>query len=590
MTADRAGFTGPADEPTNLPPAQPCAACAHGDADRLLLLEAAFRHCPTAIMITDRSSRIVAVNPGFERLTGFTADDALGRTPALLKSGRHDDAFYRGMWQALLDQGAWQGEIWDRRKDGTHYPKWLSITALRTGPDQQITHFVAAFNDLTVSKLAEERIRALAYHDPLTGLPNRLLLHDRLRCALANARRGRGTLAVLFLDLDHFKFVNDSLGHAVGDRLLVEIARRLKHCVREVDTVARVGGDEFVIVLEHLHQRADAVAIVDKIHAAFAPPIDIDGRELHASASLGIALHPEDGEDAETLMRNADTAMYQAKAAGRDTYQFFAPFMNEHVRERLDLENTLRHALERGEFELHYQPIVDLRNDLVVGAEALIRWRRADDALVAPDRFIPIAEETGFIVEIGEWVMRRACRDYVAWRAQGIAPQRLSINVSPRQFREPGLASRIRAILRDSGMDAPELELEVTESALMQQPELAARILGELKVMGVGIAIDDFGTGYSSLAYLKTFPIDKLKIDRSFVRDILSDNSDREITQAVIALSHNLGLNVVAEGVENDGQIEFLRAHGCDCVQGYYHARPMPAPDYADYARHRRAA
>ncbi len=589
MTDEHQGGGGTG-EPSVRAPAQIGAGGTHGDIDRLLLLDAAFRHCPTAIMITDRASRIIAVNPGFERLTGFPAGEVLGRTPALLKSGRHDAEFYRGMWQTLLDQGAWQGEIWDRRKDGTHYPKWLSITALRTGPEQQITHFIAAFNDLTVSKLAEERIRALAYHDPLTGLPNRLLLHDRLRCALANARRGRGTLAVLFLDLDHFKYVNDSLGHAVGDRLLAEIARRLKACVREVDTVARVGGDEFVIVLEHLHQRADAVAIVDKIHAAFAPPIDIDGRELHASASLGIALHPDDGEDAETLMRNADTAMYQAKAAGRDTYQFFAPFMNEHVRERLDLENTLRHALERGEFVLHYQPIVDLRNDLVVGAEALIRWRRTGDALVAPDRFIPIAEETGFIVEIGEWVMRRACLDYVAWRAQGIAPQRLSINVSPRQFRQPGLAGRIRAILRDSGMDAPELELEVTESALMQQPELAARILGELKAMGVGIAIDDFGTGYSSLAYLKTFPIDKLKIDRSFVRDILSDNSDREITQAVIALSHNLGLNVVAEGVENDGQLEFLRAHGCDCVQGYYHARPMPAPDYADYARRRRAA
>ncbi len=590
MTDDPAIFARAADEPAALPPVLPSAASAHADADRLLLLEAVFHHCPTAIMITDRASRIVAVNPGFERLTGFSADEALGRTPALLKSGRHDAGFYRGMWQTLLDQGAWQGEIWDRRKDGTLYPKWLSITALRTGPDRQISHFVAAFNDLTVSKLAEERIRALAYHDPLTGLPNRLLLHDRLRCALANARRGRGTLAVLFLDLDHFKYVNDSLGHAVGDRLLAEIARRLKDCVREVDTVARVGGDEFVIVLENLHERADAVAIVNKIHAAFAPPIDIDGRELHASASLGIALYPEDGDDAETLMRNADTAMYQAKAAGRDTYQFFAPFMNEHVRERLDLENTLRHALERGEFELHYQPIVDLRNDLVVGAEALIRWRRRGDALVAPDRFIPIAEETGFIVEIGDWVMRRACQDYVAWRAQGIAPQRLSINVSPRQFRQPGFAGRIRAILRDSGVEAPELELEVTESALMQQPELAARILGELKAMGVGIAIDDFGTGYSSLAYLKIFPIDKLKIDRSFVRDILSDNSDREITQAVIALSHNLGLNVVAEGVENDGQLDFLRAHGCDCVQGYYHARPMPAPDYAEYARRRRVA
>lgn len=565
-----------------------CRACPHDAGMRLRLLETVFQRNPAAIMITDRDGRIVAVNPAFVRLTGFCAEEVLGRTPAMLKSGRHEAAFYGEMWRKLLADGEWSGEIWDRRKDGTHYPKWLSISAVRSGEHGPVTHYVATFNDLSLSKVAEERIRALAYHCPLTGLPNRLLLKDRLQHALANARRGRSGLAVLFVDLDHFQYVNDSLGHAVGDQFLTEIAGRLNVCIREIDTVARVGGDEFVIVLENLRDKADVVAIAGKIRAALTRPIQVGARPLHASASLGIALYPEDGEDADTLMRNADTAMYQAKAQGRDTHQFFAPHMNDHVRERLDLENTLRQALERDEFELFYQPIVDLRNDMLVCAEALIRWRRPDIGLVAPDKFIPIAEETGFIVEIGEWVLQRACRDFAAWRAQGVSPPRFSVNVSPRQFRQPGLSARIRAILAAHDVAALELDLEVTEGALMDRPEIAARILGELKAMGVGIVIDDFGTGYSSLAYLKIFPIDKLKIDRSFVRDILTDNSDREITQAVIALSHNLGLYVVAEGVENQAQLDFLRAHACDSVQGYYHARPMPAADYAAFVRQHR--
>ncbi len=568
----------------------PPVAWAAGVALPMRLLEQVIACSPTAIMIADARNRILAVNRSFTRLTGYEAEEVLGQTPAILKSGRHGQEFYRDMWKMLQSRGEWSGEIWDRRKDGSHYPKWLDITVVRDGPGGPAAYYLAYFNDLSASKVAEERIRLLAYHDPLTGLPNRLLLMDRLTHALTVARRRQCHVAVLFVDLDRFKNVNDSLGHAVGDKLLWEIAHRLNACVREEDTVARLGGDEFVVVLECLRDKKDAVSIVDKIHQTFERPIPVEQHMLHASASIGIALYPDDGDNAESLMQNADTAMYQAKSLGRDNYQFFAPFMNAHVRERLDLENTLRLALERQEFELYFQPIVDLASADIVCAEALIRWRRPGQGLVSPERFIPVAEETGCIVQIGDWVMEQACRVLSGWRAGGVQPPRLALNVSPRQFRQPGLACRIRSILEAHRVEAAQIDLEVTEGALMEQPDMAARILAELKAMGLGIVIDDFGTGYSSLAYLKTFPIDKLKIDRSFVRDILTDNSDREITLAVIDLSHNLNLKVVAEGVEEWGQLEFLRNHGCDRAQGYYYSPPRPAAEFLDYLRDYRAA
>ncbi|MBM4180135.1 MAG: EAL domain-containing protein [Betaproteobacteria bacterium] len=555
------------------------------DAERLLVLDRAFECNPMAIMVTGRDNRIIAVNRSFTRLTGYAADEALGRQPSMLKSGLHNPEFYKAMWDTLHAIGEWSGEIWDRRKDGSHYPKWLDISVVRDGPGGPVSHYVAFFKDISANKVVEERIRLLAYHDPLTGLPNRLLLMDRLTHALASAKRRQALVAVLFIDLDHFKNVNDSLGHAVGDKLLWEIAHRLNTCVREEDTVARLGGDEFVVVLESLQDREDAEHIANKVHRAFERPIQVEGRVLHATASIGIAVHPQDGDSAETLMQNADTAMYQAKAFGRDNCQFFAPFMSDRVRERLDLENTLRHALERDEFELYYQPIVDLRTDEVVCAEALIRWRHPDQGLIPPDRFIPIAEETGCIVQIGDWVIDQACRIHAAWRARGMRPPRMAVNVSPRQFRQPGLADRIRRSLDRHGVEAAQIDIELTENALMDHPDMAARILGDLKAMGLGIVVDDFGTGYSSLAYLKTFPIDKLKIDRSFVRDLLTDNSDREITLAVIALSHNLGLKVVAEGVEHPRQLEFLKRHHCDRAQGYFYSQPVPAGEFLDFLR-----
>ena len=543
------------------------------------LFAAMFDSNPAAIMVTDRDNRIIAVNPGFSRLTGYSAEDALGQTPTLLKSGRHDAAFYQAMWSELGEKGEWAGEVWDKRKDGSFYPKLLHIKAVPgLGEDGGCApdYYVASFTDVSARMEAEERIRELAYHDVLTGLPNRLLLRDRLEHALANALRQRRHLAVLFIDLDSFKNVNDSLGHAAGDQLLMEVASRLRACVRDVDTVARLGGDEFVVVLENLEDESDAVSVAAKIHTTLGLPITVGAQTLHASASIGIALYPEDGESAETLMQNADTAMYQAKAEGRSNYQFFAPFMNEQARETLALENTLLDALERDEFQLYYQPILDLSTGVMTGVEALIRWDSPERGLIPPDKFIPIAEETGAIVQIGDWVVRRACRDINTWRDHGLTPPRVSLNISPRQFRQPGLTTSIRAIIREAGISAGQLELEMTEGALMERPDVAARLLHDLKALGMGIVIDDFGTGYSSLAYLKKFPIDKLKIDRSFVRDLLSDNSDREITLAVIALSHNLGLKVTAEGVEVQAQLDFLRQHGCDCVQGYLLSRPMP--------------
>jgi len=545
------------------------------------LFEAIFESNTMAIMITGRDSRIIVVNRAFSRLTGYGEEEAVGKLPEFLNSERHDDTFYQTMWSDLRDNGEWTGEVWDKRKNGSFYPAWLHIKSVpglgREGVSEPV-YYVSSFMDVSARKEAEERIRELAYHDVLTGLPNRLLLRDRLEHALARAQRRKHHLAVLFIDLDSFKNINDSLGHAVGDQLLKEVASRLCASVRDVDTVARLGGDEFVVVLENLPDASDAVSVATNIHTVFARPITVGDQALHTSASIGIAIYPDDGENTESLIQNADTAMYQAKAQGHSHYQFFAPFMNEQARGKLALENTLRGALERDEFQLYYQLICDLRTGAIASVEALIRWESPGQGLVPPDKFIPIAEETGVIVQIGDWVIRQACRDLAGWQSQNLAPPRVSINISPRQLRQPGLAACIRTIIQDAGISASQLEFEVTESALMDNPDMAACILSELKNMGLGIVIDDFGTGYSSLAYLKKFPIDKLKIDRSFVRDLLSDNNDREITLAVISLSHNLGLQVTAEGVEVQEQLDFLRQHGCDYAQGYFFSRPMP-PD-----------
>ena len=551
--------------------------------ERLLLAEKVFDNSPEAIMITDRDNRIVSTNAAFTEITGFTADEVIGEDPRILASGRHDTFFYRAMWQALARSGHWSGEIWDRKKSGDIYPKWMTINAVTDQISGELTHYVAMFNDITERKAAEERIHFLAHHDALTELPNRLSLEIRTEQALLDARRHRWRVGVLFIDLDRFKVINDTLGHHVGDLLLVEVARRFKAAVRESDMVARLGGDEFVIVLPDLDSADAAAHVALKIISSLLHPISIDGNDLHTSPSIGISIYPDDGISVETIMKNADTAMYHAKALGRNNYQFFAEEMNLGASERLSMETRLRQALSRRELTLHYQPQLTADGGRATGVEALLRWNLPGEGLIAPDRFIHIAEDTGLIVPIGAWVLGEACRQMRAWLDGGLPPTRVAVNLSARQLRNSDLIQTVADVLRHTGLPPELLVLEITESTVMDKPEEAIKVLQALKRMGVVLSIDDFGTGYSSLAYLKLFPISHLKIDRSFVRDIERDPDDAAIAVSTIALAHSLGLKVIAEGVETAAQLDMLQRHGCDEVQGFHFSKPLPADEARDY-------
>jgi diguanylate cyclase (GGDEF)-like protein/PAS domain S-box-containing protein len=462
-------------------------------------------------------------------------------------------------------------EMMGRRADGSSFP--VEVRASRVAGSHSL--LVIAVRDLSEHKAQEARLWHHAHHDALTGLPNRALLQDRLRQALAQAERTNDHVGVLFLDLDHFKTINDSLGHAVGDRLLKMVAARIQGCLREGDTVARQGGDEFIVVLPGLTRFEDVGLVAGKILAAVAAPYVLDDNELYTGASIGAAVFPEDGRDVDTLLRHADVAMYHAKSMGRANYQFFAPEMNRAAAERLNLENNLRHALARQELRLEFQPIVSLSSGVARGAEALLRWH-AQSGPITPDRFIPVAEETGLIVPIGEWVLREACAQFKAWQAQGCGLERVVVNLSARQFAHRNLLSAVRRALAEAELAPEHLGLEITESLLMANPLEAIRVLTVLSDMGIQISVDDFGTGYSSLSYLKRFPIHKIKIDRSFVRDVVSDKEDAAIVTAIIAMAHSLDCTVVAEGVETEAQLAFLRARGCDEYQGYYFSRPLP--------------
>ncbi len=550
---------------------------------QIKLLASVFDNSGEAILITDADNRIVEVNSAFTLITGYPPDEVRGRDPGLLASGRTTPEEYRQMWHAIHEDGFWQGEIWDRHRDGHVYPKWLTISTIRdrTG---RIGHYIASFTDITARKAAEERIHYLAHHDPLTRLPNRTHLQARLEQAIATARREEGRLAVLFIDMDHFKNINDSLGHHVGDKLLVEVAVRLRESVRESDVVARLGGDEFVVVLTDI--AGDTVATVaGKLLKNLARSYAIDDHTLHSTPSIGISLFPGDGADVETLMKNADTAMYHAKEAGRNTYQFFAATMNAAATERIVLEGNLRRAIESGEFVLHYQPQIDVASGRSCGVEALVRWQHPERGLLSPLTFIPIAEETGLIVQLGEWVLDTALGDLARWRAAGIGVIRMAVNLSAHQLRDPQLVPRIAALLALNGLSGSDLELEITESVAMKNPQGTTRLLAQLRALGIELAIDDFGTGYSSLAYLKQLPLDRLKLDRSFVMDIEHDPNDAAISAATISLAHSLGLSVVAEGVETASQFEFLKGLDCDVVQGYFFSRPVPAAEAEAFLR-----
>jgi diguanylate cyclase (GGDEF)-like protein/PAS domain S-box-containing protein len=535
-----------------------------------------------SIMITDERSRIVRVNDAFCRTTGYSPEEVLGRDPSLLNSGRHDEAFFEGMYSTLRVDGHWQGEIWNRRRSGEIFPQWLGITVLKDAEGKP-AHFVSIGTDISERKASEERIHYLAHYDALTGLPNRLLLRDRVQQAIVQATRSGEKVALLSLDLDRFKIVNDTLGHQTGDELLRQVVGRLKLAVRSSDTVSRQGGDEFVIVSLGHSGPQTAGRIAAKINDRLAEPFFCAGREVRVSSSIGIAMYPDDGTDFETLIKKCDIAMYHAKESGRATHRFFTDALNANSHDRLQLEADLRRAVEKQEFVLHYQPQIDLETRRVVGAEALVRWNDPARGMVPPGLFIPLAEEIGLIVPMDHWVMAEACRQARAWEDAGLPAITISVNLSALVFRQPDLIERVGATLATSGLAPERLELELTESVLVDDVEKMIETVRRLKALGVKLAIDDFGTGYSSLAYLKRFAVDKLKIDQSFVRG--DDPQDAAIVQAVIQLGQSLQLKTIAEGAETEAQVQRLRSKGCYEVQGYYFSRPLPADEFVAFLR-----
>ncbi len=540
------------------------------------------------IMITDADGVIQSVNPAFTTITGYSVDEAIGSNPRLLQSGRQDRDFYQQMWQALTEMGEWHGEIWNRRKSGEIYPEWLSITVIHNAFGNA-TQYVSLFIDITEQKANEARIEHQAYYDALTDLPNRRLFNEHLATALDMAQRREWTAAVMFLDLDRFKMINDTLGHDIGDRLLSSVAQRLTAAIRQEDLVARMGGNEFTLLLPQIDQRHDAVTVANKILQILSEPVTVEGHELYITASLGIALYPDDGVEADVLMRNADSAMYRAKERGGNQQQFYCAIMNSEAGERLALERDLHKALQRCEFELYYQPQIELVSDRITGMEALIRWRHPELGLVSPDSFIPLAEETGLIVAIGEWALHSACAQLKAWQEAGLAAQRVAVNLSARQFHDHDLLATVEAALATSGLAPAHLELELTESIVMNDAAATIETLSKLKAMGITLSIDDFGTGYSSLSYLKRFPLDTLKIDASFIRDLRDSEDDGAIVTAIIVMAHSLGLGVIAEGVEEERQLAFLQAQGCDEVQGFYFSRPLPVDEMQRLLQKRQA-
>ncbi len=552
--------------------------------DQLKLSAQVFVSSLEAIMITDSNNHIIKVNSAFTEITGYPESEVLGENPRILKSGRHKASFYRALWRTLLMTGKWQGEIWDRRRNGEIYPKWLSIHLLRD-EEGNIMNYIALFSDITERKASFEKIEHLAHYDALTNLPNRSLLNERLDSAIVAARRNGTKVAVLFLDLDRFKHINDSLGHFAGDLLLQAVANRLKRCVREIDTVARLGGDEFVMVLNGIRESEDAAHVAQKVLESMTEAVLIEGKEIVATPSIGISLYPEDGQNHAALVRNADAAMYHAKDLGRGNFQFFTANMNARAFELLSFESDLKLALKREEFSLHYQPQIDIASGRIVGMEALIRWLHPERGYVPPSSFIPVAEECGAIIAIGEWVLRSACRQNRSWSQAGLPAIPVAVNLSAVQFRQKDIAGRLRAILEETGLDPALLELEMTERILMLDADSTIGTLAAIKKMGTMLSIDDFGTGYSSLSYLKRFPIDKLKIDRSFVCDITTDQDDAAIISTIIAMGHNLRLKVIAEGVETSEQLAFLKQEGCDEAQGFLFGRPLPAEEFESLLR-----
>jgi diguanylate cyclase (GGDEF)-like protein/PAS domain S-box-containing protein len=542
--------------------------------EKLRHLSQAVEQSPADVVITDAQGVIQYVNPRFCHISGYSAKEVIGQKPSILKSGRTPFAIYEALWATISSGKEWRGELLNRKKDGTLFWQHAIISPIRD-PKGEITHYISVKEDISIRKEYEERLVRQANYDALTGLPNRVLAMDRLKQAIAQGHRYGRKVALMLLDLDDFKKVNDTLGHAAGDLLLKEASLRLVDCLREGDTVARLGGDEFVLLLPDLGDTTSAEVVAEKILSVCNQPFDVGGHEVYIAGSIGIALFPDDERDPMLLMRNADAAMYRAKREGKGIFRYFTPEMNAKALEHMRMEAQLRHAIEREELQVHYQPLVDSGTGRLVGAEALLRWTNPVLGEVSPENFIPLAEETGLILSIGAWVLRTACREAAKWQRPGHEVF-VAVNISGKQFQKRMLVEIVRQSLEDSGLPAACLELELTESVLLEHTQETLAIIQELELLGVGFAIDDFGTGFSSISYLRRFPFDTLKIDRSFIKDLGDNEGDAELVKSIIAMANSMRLKVVGEGVETHGQREFLRTSGCHIAQGWLYSRPIP--------------
>ncbi|MND81088.1 Phytochrome-like protein cph2 [compost metagenome] len=546
------------------------------DRERLRMAAAVFESTLEGVLVTGLDGRIVHVNRAFMNITGYSQEEVLGQLPSKFKSGRHDAAFYRHMFDTLATQGEWSGEIWNRRKSGEIYPQWQTICTI-DDDHGQLSHYVAVFSDISAIKHSERELNRLAHHDPLTDLPNRLLFNDRAEQAVVAAQASRRGCALLLLDLDHFQSINDSLGHSSGDQLLKVVAERLKAGLTGDATLARLGGDEFAVLVQHCNQVEKVEALAQTLLDVFNDPFVLDSHPLFVSASIGISLCPGDATSAEQLLRNADSALFKAKNSGRAGYALYTEELTARAQQRMETSSELRRALEQQELCVHYQPVHDLSSRRMIGVEALVRWQHPQRGLVPPSDFIPIAERTGLISEIDTWVMRQACAQMARWQAGGRDLEFVAVNVSSRSFGRPDLFQQVAHILHETGLDAAFLEIEVTESAIMDDTQSAQEQLHRLRDLGLRLAIDDFGTGYSSLLRLKRLPVHKLKIDQGFIAGLPADEDDAAIVRVIIALARSMGLLVHAEGIEHEQQAQWLLAQHCDMGQGYGFGRPVPA-------------
>ena len=546
------------------------------DQERLRQAAVVFDCTREGVLVSDHNGVIVHVNPALVKITGYAPDEVLGQRPSMFKSGHHEPEFYQAVFESLEKTGEWHGEIWNRRKSGEIYPQWQTIRPVRDSQDR-VSHYVAVFSDISAIKNTQTELMRLAHHDPLTDLPNRLLFTDRAEQALAYAQRHKSGCALLMIDLDHFKIINDSMGHNVGDLLLKAVGERLTAVFGKGFTVARLGGDEFAVLVETCTQVAQAAGFAQQVLEVMKGAFIIETHQLFISASVGISLYPNDALNAEQLLRNADSALFKAKSAGREGYALYTEELTAHAQYRIEVASDLRRALEQHELRVYFQPVHDLSSSRMVGVEALVRWQHPQRGLVAPGEFIPIAERTGLIAEIDAWVLEQACWQMCQWQAAGVELSFVAVNISSRLFARPELYQLVSTVLTDTGLNPALLELEVTESAVMDNSEVALEQMHRLRELGLRLAIDDFGTGFSSLLRLKRLPVQKLKIDQGFVAGLPSDDDDVAIVRAVIALAQSMGMQVHAEGIEYVEQAQFLLDHHCDLGQGYWFGRPVPA-------------